>query len=427
MSTGELQIIRKSLNPVWLVDLVSYLLDSRSSRNISRIISESTYPAHRMIAEVTMEISFTSSLPLIFLMMTGATAQGWGVKYSSSSVCAVNGSTVKFSCDVEYPRNQELETVFWTKRAYEEHPELCSEERVQCITESKDRFSITLRDVREADKHIYYCRFITNAEGGRYTGIPGVLLDVTDLQVKTEQMVKEGDPVTMTCRTSCSLPPGTRFFWFRGDQRLSEQTKKKLQLQSARPSDTGFYQCAAVGAEHLRSPPVYLGVGRVEGLVESGVIYSSSSVCALKGTTVKITCSSSEHNILISKLIDTSSTAASKIIGIEHGEDFLELGSMSPVEQSFALDFNLQVETEQMVKEGDPVTMTCRTSCSLPPGTRFIWFRGDQRLSEQTKKKLQLQSARLSDTGFYQCAAQEAEDLRSPPVYLGVGCEYKLS
>ncbi|TRY86103.1 hypothetical protein DNTS_030189 [Danionella cerebrum] len=234
-----------------------------------------------MIAEVTMEISFTSSLPLIFLMMTdeeviinvsfkpssspvcvsGATAQGWGVKYSSSSVCAVNGSTVKFSCDVEYPRNQELETVFWTKRAYEEHPELCSEERVQCITESKDRFSITLRDVREADKHIYYCRFITNAEGGRYTGIPGVLLDVTDLQVETEQMVKEGDPVTMTCRTSCSLPPGTRFIWFRGDQRLSEQTKKKLQLQSARLSDTGFYQCAAQEAEDLRSPPVYLGVG----------------------------------------------------------------------------------------------------------------------------------------------------------------------
>ncbi|TRY86089.1 hypothetical protein DNTS_030178, partial [Danionella cerebrum] len=401
----------------------------------------------------------------------GATAQGWGVKYSSSSVCAVKGSTVKFSCDVEYPPDQKLERAFWTKQALEEHPELCSEERVQCSRESKDRFSITLRDVREADKHIYYCRFITNAEGGRYTGIPGVLLDVTDLQVKTEQMVKEGDPVTMTCRTSCSLPPRTKFFWFRGDQILPEQTNKKLQLQSARLSDTGFYQCAAVGAEHLRSPPVYLGVGHLNRLLLEahsrvppvcvsgataqgwGVKYSSSSVCAVKGSTVKISCdvkyppdqeletvfwtkqALEEHPQLCSEeRVQCSRESkdrfsitlrdvreADKLIYYCRFITNAEGGRYTGIPGVLLDVTDLQVETEQMVKEGDPVTMTCRTSCSLPPRTRFIWFREDQRLSEQTKKKLQLQSARPSDTSFYQCASEEAEHLRSPPVYLGVG------
>ncbi len=111
--------------------------------------------------------------------------QYWGVNYSHSYVCALKGSTVKMSCTLKYPRNHELTTVFWTKTAVtdEETPNLCLDPenrgRVQCVSEYKDTYSLTLTNITEDDKHMYYCRFTTNIENGKWTGIPGVQLDVT--------------------------------------------------------------------------------------------------------------------------------------------------------------------------------------------------------------------------------------------------------
>ncbi len=110
--------------------------------------------------------------------------QDWGVNYSPSYVCALKGSTVKISCTLKYPRNHELITVFWSKPAVtKETPNLClvpvNRGRVQCVSKSKDTRRITLTSVTEADKHMYYCRFTTNREDGKWTGIPGAQLDVT--------------------------------------------------------------------------------------------------------------------------------------------------------------------------------------------------------------------------------------------------------
>ncbi len=111
--------------------------------------------------------------------------QDWGVNYSPSYVCALKGTTVKMSCTLKYPRNHEIRTVFWTKPAVTdgETPNLCLDSenrgRVQCDSEYKDTYSLTLTSVTEADKHMYYCRFTTNIENGKWTGIPGAQLDVT--------------------------------------------------------------------------------------------------------------------------------------------------------------------------------------------------------------------------------------------------------
>ncbi len=111
--------------------------------------------------------------------------QDWGVNYSPSYVCALKGTTVKLSCTLKYPRNHELRTVFWSKTAVTdgETPKLClvpeNRGRVQCDSEYKDTYRITLTSVTEDDKHMYYCRFTTNRENGKWTGIPGAQLDVT--------------------------------------------------------------------------------------------------------------------------------------------------------------------------------------------------------------------------------------------------------
>ncbi|XDV15903.1 hypothetical protein PO909_015844, partial [Leuciscus waleckii] len=198
--------------------------------------------------------------------------QDWGVNYSPSYICALKGSTVKISCTLTYPRDYEIRTAFWTKTVGES-PDLCSGPQkragIQCNSEDKDTSSITLTAVTEADKHIYYCRFTTDKAKGKWTRIPGVQLDVTDLQVETQQRVKGGDSVTLTCKSSCSLPEQTTFIWYRNTQRITDGIVKvnQLHLQSVSRSDTGYYQCAVRGNEHLISPDVHLDVEREYRLI----------------------------------------------------------------------------------------------------------------------------------------------------------------
>uniref|UniRef100_A0A8C1XVJ4 Ig-like domain-containing protein n=1 Tax=Cyprinus carpio TaxID=7962 RepID=A0A8C1XVJ4_CYPCA len=228
--------------------------------------------------------------------------QDWGVNYSTSYVCALKGTTAKMSCTLKYPSGYEIETVFWTKPAVPdgELPKLClvpqKRGRVQCDRENNNTYSITLTNVTEADKHIYYCRFITNIEKGKWIGIPGAQLDVTgrvNLQVETQQSVKERDSVTLTCNSSCSLPQQT-FIWFRNTQRLTTGTitENQLQLQSVSRHDAGNYQCAVSGYERLISPPVYLNI---EYPPQSVSVSISPSGVIVEGDSVTLSCSSDSN------------------------------------------------------------------------------------------------------------------------------------
>ncbi|KAL0148145.1 hypothetical protein M9458_056547 [Cirrhinus mrigala] len=340
----------------------------------------------------------------------------WGVNYSPSYVCALKGSTVKMSCTVKYPRDHQLLTVFWTKPVVDdtEYPDLCSDpvnnKRVKCVSEGKDTRSITLTSVTEADKHIYYCRFTTKTKGGKWTGVPGAQLDVTgktnehrntqthiimspvipgaqtvehdtsNAKVETQQSVKEGDSVTLTCKSSCSLPKQTTFIC---------------------RSDEGNYQCAVSGYEHLKSPPVYLKVGWVDGLRDWGVNYSPSYVCAIKGSSVTMSCTSTStgyHKLtraFWTKIAVTNGEPPNlcsdpdKRGGIhlacrhrldsnsglhEHSSSsYVRSDASTSVPQKHqAVCCVTAVETQQSVKEGDSVTLTCKSSCSLPEQATFI-------------------------------------------------------
>ncbi|XP_059408985.1 B-cell receptor CD22-like isoform X1 [Carassius carassius] len=426
-----------------------------------------------MIAEITMATSLMMSLPLIFMIMTagGDGQQDWGVHYSPSYICALKGSTVKMSCTLKYPSDYKIETVFWTRPAVTDGDplNLCLDleksKRVQCDEENEDTYSITLTDVTEADKHLYYCRFTTYR--GTWTGIPGVQLDVTDLQVETQQSVKERDSVSLKCKSSCSLPQQTTFIWFRNTQRITTGNVKEnqLQLQSVSRQDAGNYQCAVSGYEHLISPPVYLKVQWGDGQQDWGVHYSPSYVCALKGSTVKMSCTlkyPSDYKIEtvfwtkpgvtdgdLPKLClvpenrgrvqcenENEDTYSITLTDVTEADKHLyycrfftniEKGKLTGIPGAQLDITDLQVETQQSVKERDSVSLKCKSSCSLPQQTTFIWFRNTQRLTTGTgENQLQLQSVSRQDAGNYQCAVSGYEHLISPPVYLNIECEYKL-
>ncbi len=79
----------------------------------------------------------------------------------------------------------------------------------------------------------------------------------------------------------------------------------------------------------------------------------------------------------------------------------------------------LQVKAPQLVMEKEAVNLTCETTCSLTDG--FIWYKNGQTLQIQSET-LQLQSER-SDSGRYSCAIRGHPHLPSPAVSVTVMCE----
>ncbi|XP_067259417.1 uncharacterized protein [Chanodichthys erythropterus] len=87
---------------------------------------------------------------------------------------------------------------------------------------------------------------------------------------------------------------------------------------------------------------------------------------------------------------------------------------------------DLQVESPERVTEGDSVHLTCKSSCTLTDRATFIWYRNSQPLTERRDRnnELLLQSVRREDAVRYSCAVPE-DNYISPAVYLNVmsvGC-----
>ncbi|CAM4446495.1 unnamed protein product [Leuciscus chuanchicus] len=108
--------------------------------------------------------------------------------------------------------------VFWTKgpilRAVElldlsNDPEYS--QRLQYLGDKQQNCTVRLSHVTLKDSHMYYFRFITDKDDGKYTGAPGVTLNVTDLQVESPERVTEGDSVNLRCKSSCALTDRATF------------------------------------------------------------------------------------------------------------------------------------------------------------------------------------------------------------------------
>uniref|UniRef100_A0A672LWS1 Ig-like domain-containing protein n=1 Tax=Sinocyclocheilus grahami TaxID=75366 RepID=A0A672LWS1_SINGR len=67
---------------------------------------------------------------------------------------------------------------------------------------------------------------------------------------------------------------------------------------------------------------------------------------------------------------------------------------------------DLQVEAPERVTEGHNVRLTCNSSCTLTDRATFIWYRNSQPLTERRdgNNQLLLQSVRREDAGRYSCA-----------------------
>ncbi|XP_036453785.1 uncharacterized protein LOC118826860 [Colossoma macropomum] len=181
----------------------------------------------------------------------------WSVTYSDRRVCALEGSSVDFPCTYSYPRDQRVTKTFWYYfRPQVEPTDLSVEEqfagRVEFLGDKVRNCALRMNNLTKSDSGQYCFRFITDTAGGSFSGYPGVILSVTDLQVKVSPTTpSEGQTVTLTCISTCTLPNNPTYIWYKNGQPVTNKPTRynKLYLESASTEDVLQYSCALGGPE----------------------------------------------------------------------------------------------------------------------------------------------------------------------------------
>ncbi|KAK2813255.1 hypothetical protein Q5P01_000858 [Channa striata] len=112
------------------------------------------------------------------------------------------------------------------------------------FSRDENNCSLRITDVRQSDSDVYYFRFITNHQGGRYTGEPGVTLTVKALQIN-----RFPSRTQFTCHSSCGRPDHPSYIWYKNGQKTQGQTS----LYPDKLSPTDSYTCAVKGREDFPS------------------------------------------------------------------------------------------------------------------------------------------------------------------------------
>nr|XP_021333823.1 B-cell receptor CD22-like [Danio rerio] len=163
-------------------------------------------------------------------------------------------------------------------------------QRLQYLGDKQQNCTVRLSHVTKKDEHQYYFRFTTNGTGGRWIGIPGVRLSVTDLQLVSPERVTEGDSVRLTCNSSCKLTDTPTFIWYRNSHTLTN-IGDELNIRSVSRTEAGHYSCGVQGQTYI-SPAVYLNVTYAP---DTPVISISGSAVIMSGDSVTLSCSSDSN------------------------------------------------------------------------------------------------------------------------------------
>ncbi|XP_071204164.1 B-cell receptor CD22-like [Salvelinus alpinus] len=355
-------------------------------------------------------------------------------------MCVIKGSTVDISCT--YVSYYYTTSSFWFRSDKSTPEDLTTDPgytgRVEYAGEmERGRSTLRITNLREKDSAEY--KFIFNTQTSRWGySFPGTTLTVTDLQVKVTPATEAGKR-TLTCSTTCTLTDNPTYIWYKNGHKVKEDTSS---LYSDSFSDADSYSCAVKGHEDLHSPAVCKKCW--------SVTYTHPKICALKGSTVDISCSytyPSNHEIKtafwFTKLSGMEAEDLSSMPGCEGHIEYLgdkksnctlritdlRLSDSAGYRFRFITSgekftgSRVSLTVTDVVLEMDPtsvserenVTLTCRTNCRLDPITAFRWYKNGQPIpnSNTYSPVYSLFSVSSEDTGRYSCAVEGHEDLPS--------------
>nr|XP_046196610.1 sialoadhesin-like [Oncorhynchus gorbuscha] len=400
-----------------------------------------------------MVLRTAGSVLVVFLWSVAVVLgqDGWSVTYTTQSICTLKGSTVKMSCSYTYPSVYTVTTTFWFTKydaimmnyvSLKDDPDYKG--HVTYREDKENGHILTITDLRESDSATYMFRFTDQTGKWRYTGKPGVTLSVTGLQVKVTGGHQDK---TLTCITTCTLTDNPTYIWYKNGQHLDESTSPQYKDPvSSNYEDS--YSCAVKGHEYLLSPAVC-----VQGQDCNRVTYTKRTICALKGSSVDISCTyfilynitsslwfspkqrSRWRDELIPEDLTSNPGYAGRVEYVgekERGHSTLRITDLREEDSAeYKFIFNTQTSrwghsfpgttltvTDLQVKvtpatEAGKRTLTCSTTCTLTDNPTYIWYKNGHKVKEDTSS---LYSDSFSDADSYSCAVKGHEDLLSPAV-----------
>ncbi|KAL2086480.1 hypothetical protein ACEWY4_017539 [Coilia grayii] len=278
--------------------------------------------------------------------------------------------------------------------------------------------TLSIRGLNLSDSKDYAFRFITKEEGG-WSGVY-VPLRVTGLQVLVDPAtVNEGDRVTLTCSTTCSLSNNPTYIWYRNSQPVSNQHTGDYRLHPVSPEDAGKYSCAVEGHESLISPERPLNVTYHPKNTTASVHPSDEVV---EGESVSLTCHSDANppvqnytwyshrqGAMSAQLGEGQSYNISNVRAEHSGHYYCTAENKHGASNSSAMLLNVlysprNISVSPLSDLKDSVTLTCRSDAN-PAAHGYTWYRetDDGTVVQGTGMSLSL-AAGLS--GLYHCEAQ---------------------
>ncbi|XP_062389720.1 B-cell receptor CD22-like [Sardina pilchardus] len=403
-------------------------------------------------------------LMTLFYVLSGAfveqiDGQDYSVTYASNNICGLRGSFVDIPCTYSYPSGHQIIEAFWHLK--QGRVDLSQDSRyqgrVEYLGDKRNNCSLRIKNLSNRyTREQYRFRFITDDSQGKYSGSE-VSLTLTDLHVSVRpEPVKKGNEVTLTCSTTCSLSNNPTYIWYRNSQPLSYShitSSNTLSIPTFNVRvDAGYYSCALRGHEGHPSPSVCV-------LSCWSVTYTPQSICALKGSSVELHSYYTyprdqtimktlwfitwPHNREPDDLIDddnyqgrvtytgdnkNSHTLSISNLTVNDSNKYRFRVISQEGEMVAGSDLHLSVTELQVVmspvtvKEGDNVTLTCNTTCSLSNNPTYIWYRNSQPVYDlhNTDNQLAIDSVCTKDAGKYSCAVKRHEIHSSPAITLSV-------
>ncbi|CAL8294040.1 unnamed protein product [Lota lota] len=366
---------------------------------------------------------------LAFLLSVSA-LQGngyWGVTYSPSNVCALRGATAVINCTYGYPDNKQYRpttvTTLWFTKGDNNQPVDLEQDadytgrveynsgEVSCAR-SRCHGTCTLRikDLRPSDSAVYKFRFTTNQQDGKYTGKPGVMLSVTDLQVKVSFPTPTYPARTeLKCHSLCALTGGPTYIWFKNGQNVGQGVNYMAYIQSG-----DSYSCAVKGYEHLQSPLVY--APKTPSVTSSGE--------EEEGSSVTLSCSSDANPAAKYTWFKLITAYSSRYMNQGQQLVLESIGSSDSGKYYCLVQTELRTKSELIyitlkygpkhtsvysspsgeIEEGSSVTLSCSSDAN--PAAKYTWFKNNQPLFWEPSQPHTLPSVRPEDRGTYHCHAE---------------------
>ncbi|XP_058232023.1 uncharacterized protein LOC131344082 isoform X2 [Hemibagrus wyckioides] len=198
----------------------------------------------------------TLHLALILLVLSGVLTQDreFGVKYPDKPICAVRGFSVSIPCSYSYPQNHQVEQKLWCsmnsntdfcyKPPYVYNSSSNTKSDFEFTGDDKSDCTLLIHNVQFSYSGEYKFRFITNVD--RFTGKPGVTLQVTDLKVSLIRLsgngtLKQGDSLNLRCDVNCTHT-SSQFVWSKNNQPLNT-SGPVLHFPALTVRDSGKYTC----------------------------------------------------------------------------------------------------------------------------------------------------------------------------------------